>query len=285
MTKLNLYNYLNLIGFAINALVTFGASAVLNFPDQAALSLKYQTIITPDGFTFAIWGIIFLSEGIFAILQMLPSFRSLKIVQDGVNYWFFVACLAQSAWVLAFGYEILVLALVFMGLILFSLFKIIKLQSRISRSGPKEFWGFRFPFEIHCGWIFAAFALNVNVVSVASHDNEYIQAVVGALSLIALIGVVAYIEYCLDGGPNYVIPAVFAWALFGMFRELLDPSEKLLQTFSNQVISGFKVSTGILSIVMLCVIAALAVLDIKSRQPRTVPTSEATPLLEPPVIH
>jgi len=255
MTKL--YNYLNLIGFAINAFITFGASAILDFPDQAELSMKYQTIITPSGFTFAIWGIIFLSEGVFAILQMFPSFRSSDIVQDGVSYWFFVACLFQSAWVLAFGYEILILALAFMGLILISLLRIIVLQSRISRSGAGEFWGFRFPFEIHCSWIFVAFALNVNVVVVNYSDNASVQGIFGSLALLALIGTVAYIEYGLGGGKNYVCPAVFSWALFGMFWELWNPSEKLLDIFSSQFITEFMVSTGIFSALMICVIIAL----------------------------
>lgn len=274
IARLNRYNYLNLIGFVINALITFGASSVLGFPNQTDLSLKYQTIITPDGFTFVIWALIFLSEGIFAILQMLPSCRSFDIVQDGVSYWFFLACLAQSAWVLAFGYELLILALAFMGLILISLFRIIVLQSRISPSGGKQFWAFRFPFSLHCGWIFTAFALNMNVVVVAHSDNELLQAMFGALSLVALFGFVAYV-YCLDGPPNYVIPTVFAWALFGMFRELHQPSDKLLEVFAKEVIRGFSIATIILMFAMIGAIVA----RMTPEQPPDMPDSE-TPLLD-----
>lgn len=265
MANLNPFNYLNIIGYAVNTLITFGASKIFSIPDQAELSLKYQTIITPDGFTFAIWAIIFISEGIFAFLQMLPAFRSSQIIQEGVGYWFFVACLAQSGWVIAFGYEILILALALMGLILLSLFKIISLQSNILRSGLKEFWGFRFPFEIHCGWIFAAFALNVNVVVVSISDNEKVQASIGALSLLSFIVITVCIAYSLKGGPNYTIPAVFSWASFGIFRELLDPVPQL-EMFSDQVIRGFMISSAILSIVMLCIIPFLFV---KSRRGST----------------
>ena len=212
MTGLNYLNYLNIVGYAINAFVTFGSTPILGIPSQTELSLKYQTIITPDGFTFSIWGIIFISEAIFSILQMFPAFRAKPIVQQGVGYWYFVACLSQASWVLAFGYEILVLSLIFMGLILYSLYKIVTLQSMIPSGGPKEFWGFRFPFEIHCGWIFAAFALNVNIIVVDSSDSATVQAIFGAVSLLALVGIVIFIEHTLKGGPNYTLPAVFACA-------------------------------------------------------------------------
>jgi len=258
-------NYLNIIGFVINALVTFGSTPILHIPDNTELSLKYQTVITPDGLTFAIWGIIFLSEGIFAILQMLPSFRSLEIVQDGIGYWYFAACLAQSGWVLAFGYEILPLALVFMGLLLVSLFRIITLQDHISRSGLKEYWGFRFPIEIHCSWIFAAFALNVNIIVVSNSDSETLQATFGALSLVAFIVIAAYSAYGFKGGSIYTIPAVFSWALFGIFRELRDPSENLEKIFSKDVIGIFMVASAILCIGML---SAITFLVVKSRRGR-----------------
>jgi len=260
---LKVNNYLNIIGFVINAFVTFGATPILRIPGNQELSLKYQTIITPDGLTFAIWGIIFLSEGIFAILQMLPSFRSLKIVQDGIGYWYFAACLSQSAWVLAFGYEILTLSLLFMGLILISLFRIITIQDNISSSGIKEYWGFRFPFQIHCAWIFAAFALSINVIVVSRNDSEMLQAAFGALSLLAFIMIAVYSAYGFKGGSSYTIPAVFAWALFGIFRELHNPSENLEKIFSANVISVFMISSAILCIVMLCIIIFLVIKSCK----------------------
>jgi len=281
MASLNLYNYLNLIGFVINTVVTFGASKILDFPDQTELSLKYSTIITPDGFTFAIWGIIFLSEGIFAILQMLPAFRSSRIIQDGVCYWFFLACLAQSGWVFAFGYENLILALVLMGLLLISLYRIITLQSRLPRTGPGEFWGSRFPFEIHCGWLFLAFALNVNVVVVSRSDSEIVQAIFGALSLLAFIGIILHIEFRLQGGPNYTIPIVFAWASFGIVRALSHPSENLLEIFSDQTIQSFMIASGILCITLLCTVALLVYKSRKGQQSSSALTpSPTSPLLD-----
>ena len=107
MESLNTNSYLNLVGYIINALVTFLASPIFGFPDNSALSEKYQTLVTPTGWTFAIWGIIFLSQGIFAIVPMLPQHRSNALVQEGVSHWYFIACVFQAAWTFAFGYELI----------------------------------------------------------------------------------------------------------------------------------------------------------------------------------
>ena len=76
MERLNWLNYLNLIGYIINVFFTFLLVPVFGIPDNAELSEKYQTILTPAGYAFAIWGVIFVAEGIFAIAQMFPKFRS-----------------------------------------------------------------------------------------------------------------------------------------------------------------------------------------------------------------
>ncbi len=144
MVELNRFNYLNLVGFIINVLFTVFATPILNLPDNATLSAKYQAIITPSGFTFAIWGIIFLSQLIFTVHQMLPKYRATSIVQDGVHLMYFYACIAQSAWTVIFGYEIFWLSVIAMFCILVSLFFIVVEQAKIDVS-MKQFWLFKFP--------------------------------------------------------------------------------------------------------------------------------------------
>ena len=147
MTDLNAFNYLNLVGFIINTLITFGASPVFGFPDNGELSFKYQTIVSPAGITFAIWGIIFISQGIFSVMQMLPAYRSHPLIQEGVSYWYFSACIFQSIWTFAFGYEVIALSVLMMGGILCSLVPIVIQQSKID-SHPSSYTNFLFPFIV-----------------------------------------------------------------------------------------------------------------------------------------
>ena len=74
------------------------------------------------------------------------------MVQDGVKIWYFVSCLVQSGWTLTFGYEQIVLSLIFMVSILLSLGLILVNQNKVMSDGTiGEYWLFRFPFAVHCG--------------------------------------------------------------------------------------------------------------------------------------
>lgn len=242
MADLNYINYLNLVGYIINVLVTAFAAPIFNLTDNATLSAKYQTIITPAGFTFAIWGVIFLSQLIFTIYQMLPQHRSADIVQYSVGLMYFYACIAQSAWTFIFGSEILWLSVVAMFCILVSLSWIVIQQTK-NDATIQEFWLFKFPvrfeickvlfhydsrhvigffsltilcdlnlqFLIHFGWIFTAFLLNVNLFMVAAGANAIVQILSALISLVlvVLLAVVSlYFTIILPIGPFYTVPGV-----------------------------------------------------------------------------
>jgi len=257
MDSLNTFNYLNLGGYIINTIVTFAASPVLGFPDNSQLSEKYQTIITPAGLAFAIWGIIFIFQGVFAVLQMLSGYRSNALVQNGVSYWYFVACMFQSAWTIAFGYEVIWLSVVMMGGILASLVYIVIRQSAIE-SDPsatiKEFWIFKFPFSVHCGWIAAAFGVNFNVLIVASGyqvgDQETWAYVASGYVFVAAFFALVYLS-----PPDFTIPSVLVWATMGIVMELKEPKDVIVNAFSEAVITRVR-DTAIEICVVLCIATA-----------------------------
>ena len=208
MAELSRLNYLNALAYIFNAGVTYTIGANVD------ASIKYQTLVTPVGFAFAIWGIIFISQLIFVIIQLLPAYRSNPLVTHGIGYKYIAACLAQAAWCPAFSvYEITWLALVFMLTILFFLVMIVKDQYQLQDDTItiRDFLLLKFPFAIHCGWIAAASLISVNVVLVASNVGPTGQYVAAILSLAC---VVAAAGFCIGFlvPPHYVIPFVLAWA-------------------------------------------------------------------------
>jgi len=250
MESLNTNNYLNLVGYIINTLVTFSASFIFGFPDNAALSEKYQTLVTPTGWTFAIWGIIFLFQGIFAIVQMLSKYRSNTVIQEGVSHFYFTACLFQAAWTFAFGYEVIWLSCVFMGGILFSLLQIVKKQVKI-QSTMTDFWLFKFPFSLHCGWIAAAFAVNVNTFVYAAGAQAEAQLIwsyftLGFAPLVAIFSLVHL------SPPDFTIPSVLVWATIGIASELKNPKDGIVASFAEGEIDMFRSC-----VIAVCVITAL----------------------------
>jgi benzodiazapine receptor len=50
------------------------------------LSEKYQTLVTQIGFAFAIWGIIFIAQFIFTVVQLFHSFRGAPLVAKAIGY-------------------------------------------------------------------------------------------------------------------------------------------------------------------------------------------------------
>jgi len=50
-----------------------------HLPSSHIVSAAYPTLFTPAGWAFAIWGLIFIMEGVFAVYQLLPSVRDTKV--------------------------------------------------------------------------------------------------------------------------------------------------------------------------------------------------------------
>lgn len=246
MSQLTAINYLNLFGYIINAFVTFGGAPIFGFPDNAELSEKYQTLVTPAGLTFAIWGIIFISQAIFAIVQMLPRYRSEILVQTGVSNYYFAACIFQSAWTFAFGYESILLSTILMLGILISLVLIVVRQSKLEieeidaaeasdKNKYELFWLLKFPFSVHCGWIFAAFAVNFNVFVQNAGADARGQEILSYITLVYAIGIACFALFALSQ-PDFTIPSVLVWATLGIVLELNEPRESIEDIFEDEVI-------------------------------------------------
>ena len=261
MTDLNTLNYLNLIGYIINFLVTFASASVFSFPDNAELSEKYQTIITPSGGTFAIWGIIFISQGIFAVIQMLSGYRSNPLVQEAVSYYYFAACMFQSLWTFAFGYEIISLSWLMMGGILASLIPIVLNQSKIELEPSTEirdFWLLKFPFSVHCGWIAAAFAVNANIFALVSGAQAGAQEAC-AFATLGYAVVFACFALLYLSPPDFTIPSVLVWACLGIAMELRNPTDAIMATFSDAAIARVRISVIGVGVILAIVTAVYGV--------------------------
>ncbi|KAL7461496.1 hypothetical protein ACHAXS_001916 [Conticribra weissflogii] len=227
ITYPHLLSIANALAYGLNALETFGfgpfSSRYSSNQDNASVSQKYQTIITPNGIAFSIWGIIFLSQAIFVVFNLFfDQLRSTRLIVDGVSWWFVLVCIAQTAWSPAFAYEKIPLSAFFMGCIFVPLVAIVvgqykvvaKLSERETCNGNVErshYWLLQFPFEIHLGWISAAFALNLNIMLVNSGASSGAQCLMAGISL-AFLALLALTCLFLVNRPNYTVPWVVVWA-------------------------------------------------------------------------
>merc|ERR1712232_1201101 len=108
----------------------------------------------------------------------------------GVGYLYVAACIAQCLWTVVFSIEQIPLSLAAMLSILVSLVLIVERQSSATAT-LGEFWLLKFPFDIHCGWIWAASLVNFNVVLVAANTSAQVQETFAWLSLLGAVPVIA----------------------------------------------------------------------------------------------
>lgn len=251
-SRLQAINYANVFAYVLNLVVTFGSSQFL--PDNAELSAKYQTLVTPAGWAFAIWGIIFTAELILTIAQVLPAYRSSELVIKGVGYNFVAACVAQAAWSIIFGFERIGWSLLAMVCILIPLIVAVTQLGRLPAGSLGRYWLLKFPIEIHAAWIMAATLVNTNTVLVASNVSANVQAIGSFVSLVVVL--VAGLYYIVQ--ERWVVPSVLAWASFAIASELANPRDSITTRFAAQTIE----QTRIASLIVASTVLALAIAKI-----------------------
>ncbi|GAA4115653.1 hypothetical protein GCM10022393_15890 [Aquimarina addita] len=142
-------------------------SQVYRFNDTTIgeVSDRYTNLFTPAGYAFAIWGLIFLSLSGYVIFQINRVFFSKKksdfIEQTG--YWFMLANLLNTCWVLAFIYEYTGTSVLIMLGLLFSLIQIIIRTNMERWDAPISIialvW---WPICLYSGWIAVATITNIS---------------------------------------------------------------------------------------------------------------------------
>src|SRR5690242_14238874 len=80
---------------AINSLA--GGTKLLGGRNTADVSAAYPTLVTPAGFTFAIWGVIYALLAIFVVFQLLPKHRQ-DPFNGRVDYLFILSGIFNIAW-------------------------------------------------------------------------------------------------------------------------------------------------------------------------------------------
>lgn len=241
--KLNYVNALNVIAFGLSWVLNSGAVEPggedgmipewLRGMDE--LNRRYESIVTPASVTFLIAHLILLLEAVFTVCQMLPKYRSTALVQEGVNVWFLIAAVAQFMWSIDLNIEGIIgsiLSTIFMAIMFFCHSKILMAQASLTEAGgdvqtPEEYWILRFPFSIHCAWIFAVFVMSINAFFVQFEPALFIQFILGVVSLLGFAAVGLKMLYANGHNPNYIIPSILSWFAFGIAISEKGPKVEL----------------------------------------------------------
>jgi hypothetical protein len=205
------------ISYLAMIIINFLANALpINNITTGEISDMYPNLFTPAGFTFSIWGLIYILLGAYVLYQLGlfgKEKRRDKIINK-IGVYFIISSIANIAWIFSWHYQIVWLSLVFMLVILFSLIKIATTLG-LKKLNKKEYFFLVLPFSIYFGWITVATIANVTVFLISLNWDGFGIApqtwTIAILLIGALIGILRTFK---DKSVAYL--AVFIWAYFGI---------------------------------------------------------------------
>lgn len=155
-------NLLSLIlTIAVNYLVN---SKYFGNPAIGEISAKYEHLLTPAGYAFSIWGLIYLGLLAFGIYQIRDWFSKKAdtsfVLQIGWSFIF--ANLFNAAWVVAFVQDMPGLSVILILALFLSLLRIV-LRTNMERwdAPPQIIFFIWWPFSLYFGWVSVAVIVNI----------------------------------------------------------------------------------------------------------------------------
>ncbi len=212
-----LLKWANIIAFVMTVLVNglAGSTTILGGKQTAQVSDMNPTLITPAGYVFSIWGIIYILLGLFVVFQALPSQKEGKY-RERIGWLFVLSSLLNIAWLFLWQFEYLSLSVVLMFLLLATLIAIyLRLNIGKSVVPLSEKLAVHLPFSVYLGWITIASIANVAVTLVsAGWDGLGISQETWALLIVIIALLITLLVVATRKDLAYGL--VVIWALLGI---------------------------------------------------------------------
>lgn len=214
-----LFPILNVVLFlatvAVNALANI---LPINGYKTGEVSTFYPNLFVPAGFTFAIWGVIYLGLTFFVLYQAgvftKNEEKPLGLAAE-IGWLFVLSSLANVAWIFLWHYFFIPSTLIVMVVLLFSLMGINKVLEQRQDISKKEYWFVQVPFKIYLGWISVATIANVTAVAVDLNWGRFgLSEMFWAITMIVAAGLLGFLSLYLKKEPFF--SAVIIWALLGI---------------------------------------------------------------------
>jgi translocator protein len=209
--------WINIAAFILTILINglAGSTTIIAGKNTAQISDANPTLITPAGYVFSIWGIIYILLGVFVVFQALPRQQG-KDFQKQIGWFFALSSLANIAWLFLWQFEYLSLSVVLMFLLLSSLILIyLRLGIGKSRVDMRERLAVHLPFSVYLGWITIASIANVAATLVSiKWDGFGISPETWAAVIIAVALLIAILVVASRKDVAYAL--VIIWALVGI---------------------------------------------------------------------
>lgn len=225
------------LGFVGMLVMNYLANALpLNNRNTGEISDLYPSYFTPSGFTFSIWGVIYILLSIVTIRFIItPQSDFFNQYQEKFMYLFFATTIFNALWLLAWHYDYMVLSTVVMILLFISLIWIAFFLPNLSVLTKTT-------FSIYAGWISIALIANITItlvklqVPIFTNHEAFWYISITCVGL--LIGVASLVIT-----KNFPYFLVYIWAYFGIFMKHLSQNgyylDKQMNIYNASLLSMF----------------------------------------------
>lgn len=219
--------WLALVAFVVMLVVNgiAGSTTLLGGHDTAAVSDGQPNLFAPAGFTFAIWGVIYLLLVVFMVRAFggfcpeKPAIDTKSLQQ--VIALFGLSSVLNALWLFAWQFEQFALSVVLMIGLLATLAKLWRALLPF-KFGVREWVMIRLPFSVYFGWITIATIANVTTWLVSIGWNGWGLSEGTWMVATLIVGALIVIVTALRGHDvPYILVAV--WAYAGILSKHLSP--------------------------------------------------------------
>ena len=215
-SKVSWLKWANVAAFAVTLVVNgLAGTGLINGKSTASISNKYATLVTPAGYVFSIWSVIYILLFVFVAFQALPSQKD-KSFQKQVGVPFLLSCVFNIAWIFLWQYEYITLSVPLIFALLASLIAIyLRLNIGEANVPMREKLSVHLPFSVYLGWITIASIADVAAALVSvSWDGFGISNETWAILVIAVALIIALVVTVTRRDIGYDL--VIIWALVGI---------------------------------------------------------------------
>ena len=139
-----------------------------SFDDDLDYCFNPQRYISPDGWAFAIWGIIYSALAMFVTYQALPASwvpdRNDTLIFEDIGYNFFINIILNQLWIVIFSFSTLPAFILSLFEIIWLLSNTVFIMMKSLRTEVNiwEWISIRAGFSIYSGWLTAATILTAS---------------------------------------------------------------------------------------------------------------------------
>jgi hypothetical protein len=194
----------------------YNANPPVGALSNGAMSALHPTQLTPAGYAFSIWGVIFTGLVVYTVWQLLPQQRYSPLVLQ-INALLTWAVLATTAWTLVFSYGLISASLTVMLLILLLLAQAYGRARGVVLAGRTPSWPVWF-LSLYLGWIMLATVLNA-IFGLRDGFGVEWSAQASLAGSYALVVVAAGLGVALAmRSRDALLPLPIAWGLIGTWK-------------------------------------------------------------------